>query len=87
MSSQPRLTIFVLALTTAGTFAGAQDTPPPKAADLQKLTNEWVLTRKLISEEKFTWQSEKSTISDLNAIRAKEAAQLDEFIKAAGARV
>lgn len=87
MSSQPRLTIFLLALTTAGTFAGAQDTPPPKAADLQNKVTEWVKTRQLISEESAAWQSEKASLSDLNTIRTKETEQLGEFVKLAGSRV
>lgn len=57
------------------------------AAVLQKKTGEWIETRRLIGEEAAAWQAEKASLEDLNGIRANESAQLDEFVKAAGARV
>lgn len=74
----------------------AQEASPPPAdpaavttpaAVLQEKTREWIETRRLIGEETAAWQGEKASLADLNAIRAKETAQLDEFVKAAEVRV
>jgi hypothetical protein len=75
-------TILVLGMVSA-----QEPSPLPPAALVQKKTEEWINTRRLIGEEAAAWAQEKATLVDLNAIRAKEAAQLDEFIAAAGARV
>lgn len=76
------------AILLALTPLSAQEVAPlPDAALTQRKTEEWIQTRRLISEEAAAWKSEKATLSDLNAIRTKEAAQLDEFIQASGARV
>ena len=60
---------------------------PSDPALLQKKTGEWIQTRRLISEEAAAWQTEKAGLADLNAIRTREAAQLDEFIQVAQTRV
>ncbi len=70
-----------------GTSPAQESARPPGAAELAKKTGEWIETRRLISEEAAAWQSEKATLADLNAIRLRETDQLDEFVKAAGARV
>ncbi|MBL9155933.1 MAG: DUF3450 family protein [Verrucomicrobiales bacterium] len=57
------------------------------ASVLQEKTREWIETRRLIGAETAAWEGEKASLSDLNAIRAKETAQLDEFVKAATVRV
>jgi hypothetical protein len=57
------------------------------AALLQKKTGEWIATRRLIGEEAAAWQTEKNSLAELNAIRAKESAQLDEFVKTATVRI
>lgn len=78
------------ALVTAQEAAAPPAVQAPAAPDpalLQKKTGEWIQTRRLIGEEAAAWQTEKATLSDLNAIRTKESAQLDEFIQAAQTRV
>jgi len=87
MPTRARLTIFLPALAVAVTLSSAQDTPLPKASDLQNKVTEWVKTRQLISAESAAWQGDKASLSDLNAIRIKETEQLDEFVKLAGSRV
>lgn len=75
------------AILALGTLTAQEAAPLPSAALLQRKTEEWIQTRRLIGEEAAAWQQEKAILADLDAIRAKETAQLDEFIQAAGARV
>jgi hypothetical protein len=70
-----------------GILPAQETTPLPPAALVQKKAEEWIRTRRLIGEEAAAWAQEKATLSDLNAIRGKEAAQLDQFIETAGTRV
>jgi hypothetical protein len=65
----------------------AQEAASVPVSVLQQKTKEWITTRRLISEEAAAWKTEKATLAELNAIRAKETSQLDEFILAAGSRV
>lgn len=59
----------------------------PAVSVLQKQTEEWIATRRLIGEEAAAWQAEKASLGELNEIRAKESVQLDDFVNAAGARI
>jgi len=59
----------------------------PPAREVQAKLREWVETRKTISAEISDWEEEKATLEELNAIRQREAEQLEEFVSAAGARV
>lgn len=65
----------------------AQDASLPKAVEVQNKLEQWVKTRQLISEDTSTWEAEKAILSELNGVRQRETAQLDEFVKAAGQRV
>lgn len=65
--------------------APAEEAPP--AVVLQEKTRQWIETRRLIGEETAKWQEEKASLAELNVIRSKETAQLDEFVKAAEVRV
>lgn len=97
MSLHPIRLLLLQAVLLMAASLTAQELPPGTpaapaaalvpAAALQQKTKEWILARKLIGEESAAWQAEKLTLSELNQIRAKEASQLDEFVKAAGARV
>jgi len=73
MPALPRCKICLLALAAGGTLAWTQDAHIPSAAEVQKKVSEWVLTRKLISAEDAAWQSEKASLTDLNAIRIRGA--------------
>jgi hypothetical protein len=102
MPSPSYRTLVLLAWIATATAASlrAQDAAPPAAAPtppaapalpdaalLQKKTSEWIQTRRMIGEETAAWQEEKASLADLNAIRTKETAQLDEVVKAAGIRI
>lgn len=95
MPSPSFRTLVLLAWIAAAVSLRAQDATPPAAAPapipdaalLQKKTSEWIQTLRIIGEETAAWQEEKATLADLNTIRAKETAQLDEFVKAAESRV
>jgi hypothetical protein len=99
MLASPSRKLLTLALITAlptGLLCGqeaaapAAATTPPASVDaalLQKKTGEWIATRRLIGEEAAAWQTEKASLAELNAIRAKESAQLDEFVQAATVRI
>lgn len=82
---------FLAALTLCAAISPAKaqekEKPFPSPTEVQKKATEWVLTRKLISEEDAAWQGEKASLADLNAIRLKETEQLEEFVKLAGSRV
>jgi hypothetical protein len=67
--------------------AAAAPPAPVDAALLQKKTGEWIETRRLIGEEASAWQTEKNSLAELNAIRAKETTQLDAFVQAATVRI
>lgn len=86
-SFRPLPPVLAGAILALGTLTAQEAAPLPSASLLQKRTEEWIQTRRLIGEEAASWQQEKATLADLDAIRAKEAAQLEEFIQAAGARV
>lgn len=60
---------------------------PPTAAEVQEKLRQWVLTQRLISEERADWEAEKQTLADLNELREREVGQLDELIAAAGSRL
>ncbi len=83
----------VVALGLCPSPSSAQDPAAPKspalpgAAEVVKKTEEWILTRRLLSEEDAAWRAESATLTELNAIRSQEIAELDEFIDSAGARV
>ncbi len=84
----PRNFLLIGFLLSLAPLSAQEAVPPlPSAALLQKKTEEWIRARRLIGEEAAAWKQEKATLADLNAIRKKESAQLDEFIQAAGARV
>lgn len=72
-------------LVTAAPLVSQEAAPDP--ALLQKKTAEWIETRRIISEEAARWELEKATLGDLNEIRRRETASLEEFVKAAGERV
>lgn len=76
--------LFVILLVSP---ARAQEEPLPEAEVVQSQLEKWVETKQLISRERSGWQAEKAMLSDLNSIRRKEIAQLEEFITAAGERV
>jgi len=63
----------------------ATATPPP--AVVQEKVREWVRVKKQISAERADWEAEKLSLADLNELRQKEIANLDEFIAAAGSRL
>jgi hypothetical protein len=65
----------------------AQEAADPTPAAVQQKIREWVKTRKQIGEEAADWETEKRSLTDLNEIRRKEAAQIDELIAAAGNRL
>lgn len=65
----------------------APDADLPSAAELQEKLRQWVETQRLISEEQIDWEAQKQSLSDLNALRQQEVAQLDELIEAAGTRL
>jgi len=77
----------ICAQEPAAPAAAAAPPAPVDAALLQKKTGEWIETRRLIGEEAAAWQTEKNSLAELNAIRAKETAQLDEFVQAATVRI
>ena len=66
-----------------GAFAQEAQTPP---AVVQEKVREWIRVKKTISAEKSGWEQQKATLSDLNEIRKKEIAKIDELIEAAGNR-
>lgn len=89
-------TLLLVALPGGIVHAQQGESPPspatttaaqPSAETLQKTTGEWIQTKRIISQEAAAWQTEKASLADLTEIRKKEIEQLDEFIKAAGARV
>ena len=82
--SQP---FWLLLTLTVAHGVVAQDAALPKAVEVQSKLEQWVKTRQLISEEASAWETEKATLAELNEIRTRETAQLDEFVKAAGERV
>lgn len=89
-TARPAILAIALAFATPpwASPSHAQDQAAPPAADVVlKKTEEWIATRRLISEESAAWQTEKATLADLDEIRKKEIKELDEFIKAAGERV
>lgn len=75
-----------LALVAPAIPVATQEAAPDPAL-LQKKTAEWIETRRIISEEAARWELEKATLGDLNEIRRRETASLEEFAKAAGERV
>ena len=60
-------------------------TPPPSV--VQEKVREWVRVKKQISAEQADWEAEKLSLADLNALRQKEIANLDELVTAAGSRL
>lgn len=95
--SRPLLALALAAALPFGVLCGQQAVAPSSvaapapapvdAALLQKKTGEWIETRRLIGEEAAAWQTEKNSLAELNAIRAKETAQLDAFVEAATVRI
>jgi DNA repair exonuclease SbcCD ATPase subunit len=59
----------------------------PAPTIVQEKIREWVKTKKQIGEERSHWDAEKQSMTDLNELRRKEIAQIDELIAAAGARL
>lgn len=88
MPDFPLLRVLAVAVASCGSLLSQEGVPSVVDPGLlQKKTAEWIETRRIIGEEAAAWQAEKLTLSDLNSIRAGEAAQLDEFVQAAGGRV
>lgn len=67
--------------------ADAEKSSPPSAAEVQEKVRQWVRTQQLISEEQADWEAEKQVLADLNELREREVAELDELIAAAGTRL
>lgn len=73
--------------------ATGQDAAPPAKpvepvpAVVQEKIRAWVETKKQIGGEAADWDAEKRSLDDLNEIRRKEIAQIDELIAAAGDRL
>ena len=64
------------------------DTPSePSPTVVREKTRLWVETLKTKSEEAADWEEAKRSMSDLNELRKKEIAQIDELIVAAGKRL
>ena len=76
-----------LALLFLGRCAGAQEPEAPPPAVVQEKVREWVRVKKQISAEGSDWEAEKQTLADLNELRKKEIAALDEIIASAGTRL
>ncbi len=70
---------------TPGTNSDAPPLPAP--ALVQEKVREWVNVQKIRAEEAAQWEDEKRRLADLNEIRRKEIAKLDEVIEAAGTRL
>lgn len=65
----------------------AQKAQLPSAAEVQEKLRQWVRTQQLISKERSDWDADKRALADLNELRDREVAQLDELIEAAGSRL
>ena len=74
-----------------------EEAPEPGAAEgdetvvpaslVQESLRQWVEVKKLASEELAEWEAEKNSLADLNELRKREIASLDEIIEAAGSRL
>lgn len=64
-----------------------QEEPLPSPEIVQKKIEKWVETKKTISAERSKWETQEATLKDLNQIRQRESAQLEEFALAAKERV
>lgn len=58
-----------------------------RAELVQTQLREWVRVKKQISDERADWEAEKQVLADLNDLRRKEIAQMEELIEAAGTRL
>jgi hypothetical protein len=65
----------------------SEETALPTAAEVQEKLRQWVRTQQLISEERADWEAQKQSLADLNELRKREVANLDELIAAAGSRL
>ncbi len=76
------------AMLTATAMSGlAQENSLPPSIEVQSKLEQWVKTRQIISEEASHWEIEKETLTELNEVRKRETAQLEDYLLAAGERV
>ncbi len=80
-----RTSIVLVAAAAFCTAVVGQDPVPPTV--VQEKLREWIQVKKTISAEESAWEQQKSTLTDLNEIRKKEIAGIDELIAASGTRL
>ena len=78
----------LLPVATAGSQEGDEAAPTdPSPSVIKEKVRLWVETLKTKSAEAADWEESKRSLTDLNELRKKEIAQIDELIAAAGTRL